>query len=220
MGDDKPKSQNLRLQVRETAWWARESSASCKEGSLQPSGQQGSASGGRHQGRSLGRGAALWCVELGCLHSGLEPASLIPWKWCTPPFWVFLISVLAPLMASVGFLQEPECGWSCSADMAVLITCADILSVSYHQMCLLWLRWFCSWTKVSWLYLGCHEWLRFVLYTLFYLDWTSAILWALLSTIHINKQCRKPTVQPEVLPGIQNVWGAPVSKWPLGCYYS
>ena len=36
----------------------------------------GRASGGQCQGRSVWHGAALWCVELGCLSSGLEPASL------------------------------------------------------------------------------------------------------------------------------------------------
>ena len=41
MGGDKHKSQSLGLQVWETARWARESSASCKEGSLEPGGQQG-----------------------------------------------------------------------------------------------------------------------------------------------------------------------------------
>ena len=34
MGNCKPESQSLSLQVQETAQWARELSASCKEGSL------------------------------------------------------------------------------------------------------------------------------------------------------------------------------------------
>ena len=41
MGDNEPESQSLSLQVRETAWWARELSASCKEGSLESGGEQG-----------------------------------------------------------------------------------------------------------------------------------------------------------------------------------
>ena len=41
MEGNRPESQSLGLQVREMAWWARESSASCKEGSLEPGGQQG-----------------------------------------------------------------------------------------------------------------------------------------------------------------------------------
>ena len=41
MGNNEPKSQSLSLQVQETARWARELSESCKEGSLEPGGQQG-----------------------------------------------------------------------------------------------------------------------------------------------------------------------------------
>ena len=41
MGDNEPESQSLSLQVQETAQWARELSASCKEGSPEPGGQQG-----------------------------------------------------------------------------------------------------------------------------------------------------------------------------------
>ena len=41
-----------------------------------------------------------------------------------------LISVLAPLLASGAFSQEPICRWSRSGDMAVPVTCADILFVS------------------------------------------------------------------------------------------
>ena len=47
-----------------------------------------------------------------------------------------LISVLAPLLASGEFPQEPICRWSRSADMAALVTCADILGVPPCQMCL------------------------------------------------------------------------------------
>ena len=41
MGNNEPKSQSLSLQVREATQWAREWSLSCKEGSLEPGGQQG-----------------------------------------------------------------------------------------------------------------------------------------------------------------------------------
>ena len=41
MGDNEPESQSLSQQVLETAQWARELSASCKEGSPEPGGQQG-----------------------------------------------------------------------------------------------------------------------------------------------------------------------------------
>ena len=118
----------------------RISGARWATGQAKSSVPQGRASSGRCQGRSVWRGASLWCVELGRLSSGLEPASVIPWKWWTPAFWVFSISVLAPQLASEEFAQEPIYGWSCSADMATLTSCADILGVSPCQMCLLWLR--------------------------------------------------------------------------------
>ena len=41
MGKYEPKSQSLSLQVWGRAWWARESSVSCKEGPQEPGGQQG-----------------------------------------------------------------------------------------------------------------------------------------------------------------------------------
>ena len=47
------------------------------------------------------------------------------------------VSILESLMASGEFIQEPINWWSCSADMAVQITCADILGESPCQMCLL-----------------------------------------------------------------------------------
>ena len=121
------------------------SAARWAAGQTKSSVQQGRASGTRCQGRSAWRGAALWGVELSCLSSGLEPASVTPSKCCTPPFWVFLISVLAPLvpnvefsqesigdtwlfcfipvLASMDFPQEPVYGWSCSAEMLVLQIC-------------------------------------------------------------------------------------------------
>ena len=41
-----------------------------------------------------------------------------------------LISVLAPLMPSGEFSQDPIYGWPHSADLTILTTCADILGVS------------------------------------------------------------------------------------------
>ena len=40
MADNEPESQSLSVQVQETARWARELSASCKEESPEPGGQQ------------------------------------------------------------------------------------------------------------------------------------------------------------------------------------
>ena len=145
MEDNEPESQSLSLQVQETARWAKVLSASCKGGSPEPGGQQGRQSpqssraeppAANVKGEQCGM-AALWCVELGCLSSGLEPVSVTPWKWWTPPFWVYSVNVLAPLLASVEFPQKPICGWCRSADMATLTTCADMVSVSSYQTCLL-----------------------------------------------------------------------------------
>ena len=41
--------------------------------------------------------------------------------------WLFC---LTHLLASMEFPQDPIYGWSCSADKAILITCADILAMS------------------------------------------------------------------------------------------
>ena len=43
---------------------------------------------------------------------------------------------LTPLLASVEFPQEPICGWSHSADLAVMIMCRCILGMCPCQMCL------------------------------------------------------------------------------------
>ena len=44
MEDNEPKSQSLQMSAQETEKWAGELSASCKEGSLEPGGQQGRTS--------------------------------------------------------------------------------------------------------------------------------------------------------------------------------
>ena len=49
-----------------------------------------------------------------------------------------LINVLAPLLASVELPQAPIYGWSHSADMHILITCANVSGVSPCQTCLFW----------------------------------------------------------------------------------
>ena len=118
---------------RESARWARESSASCKEGSLEPGGQRGRQSpqssrvelpGADAKGDRRGVGKHLrW--GLGCLSGGLEPVSVIPGKWWTPPFWALLINALTTLLAGGAFPREPLCGWSRSADVAALTTWAD-----------------------------------------------------------------------------------------------
>ena len=79
---------SLSLQVWETAvgkgvvsiLQGRISRARWTVGQVKSPVQQGRASGSRCQGRSAWCGAALWCVELGCLSSGLETASVIPLK--------------------------------------------------------------------------------------------------------------------------------------------
>ena len=118
----------------------RVSGARWAAGQAKSSVQQGRSSVGWCQGRPGWPGAALWCVELSCCSSGLEPAPVVPWKWWSPPFCVFSIKVLAPLMPSAEFAQEPISGWSRWADMATLNMCPDLLSGSPCQVCLLWLR--------------------------------------------------------------------------------
>ena len=71
----------------------------------------------------------LFSKCLGTLMPGVESAQGpvgATWQFC-----------LAPLLASGEFPQEPLCGWSCYADMAVLIICVDILSISLCHTCLL-----------------------------------------------------------------------------------
>ena len=78
-------------------------------------------------------------MELGCLSSDLEPPQL--YLESGGLFQVvlketllgLLISVLAALMASVEFPQEPICGWSRSPDVAALTTylkCVSLPDVS------------------------------------------------------------------------------------------
>ena len=144
MENNKPKSESLSLQVWETAHWARELSASCREGSRWAAGQrkflvqQRRASHGQCQERSVWHEAALWWVELSYLSSGLEPASVTPWKWCAPPFWVFDKCLVTP--DGMWGICSGAYAWSHSADMVILITCAIMLGVSPCQMCVLWLK--------------------------------------------------------------------------------
>ena len=80
MGDKKPELQGLSLQVWETAQWARALSESCKEGSPEPGGQQGrrSPQSSREEPPPADTKGDQHGVELSCLSSGLEPASVIP----------------------------------------------------------------------------------------------------------------------------------------------
>ena len=79
-------------------------------------------------------------------HSGVWNLAAPQWSGaglsCTlkvvyPTLLGLLISALEPLMPSGGIFQESNFGGSCSGDMAVLITCADILGISPCQICLL-----------------------------------------------------------------------------------
>ena len=145
MGNNRTESQNLSLQVWE---WARELSVSCKEGSLEPGGQQGRWSPRSSRAEPLatdakgdqrGRSSTVVCgAQLSQQWSGTCLSYTLKVVFSTLPG--LLITVLAPLMASGEFPQELICGRSCSADMAVLVTCADILDVPLCQMHLTWLR--------------------------------------------------------------------------------
>ena len=111
-------------------------------------------------------------------------------------FMVLLISALVPLMASGEFPQASIYGWSRSADTTVRITCADISGVSPCQLYLVWLRQIPTWTKVSWLtgsHIGWHEWLHFVLYTLWSHDQANAILLVLFCTFLLHLSLKSIT---------------------------
>ena len=140
MGDNEPKSQSPSLQLQERAQWARELSASCKEGwsqvgsradaVLSPAGQSfwqpkpREISGARSS--TLACGARLSQQQFeDCFSHTLESGAL------------HSSGSFAPLLASGEFAQEPVCEWPCSADTAVRTTGADILGVSPCHMCLL-----------------------------------------------------------------------------------
>ena len=82
-------------------------------------------------------------------------STLVCWAWLSQQWsrtWLsytlkgvtfifFSINALAPLLTGKCGISPGANLWVvCSADMAVLITCADILGVSPCRMCLLWLR--------------------------------------------------------------------------------
>ena len=131
------KSQNLSLMVRETVLWAREL---LQGRSPDPGGEQSkwspqsskaeppvaNAKGDEHgveQHQSRAWLSQQW--------SGACRSYTFRVVHSTLPG--LLISVLASLMARGEFPQKPICGWSHSADLAILIICA-ILGVSPCQM--------------------------------------------------------------------------------------
>ena len=67
--------------------------------------------------REISMEQQLWCVELSCLSSGLEPVS-DTLKVVYSTLFGLLLNVLAPLMAIREIPQEPICGWPHSEDMA------------------------------------------------------------------------------------------------------
>ena len=120
-------------------------SASCKEGSPQPGGQQAdkalsparqSLQWPKPREVSVAWSSTLVCgAPLSQQWSGACLSDTLTVVDST--LLVLLIKVLAPLMASGDFPQKPIYGWSCSAGMAVLVMCADVLNVFPCQMCLL-----------------------------------------------------------------------------------
>ena len=119
MGNNEPKSRSLSLQVQEAAPWARELSASCKEAPPEPDGQQGRQSPKSNRAEPLAADAkgdqrgmeqhfgvwssAVSAVVWTLLQLYLENCVLIP-------SGSFLVNVLAPLLPSVEFSQEPMDG--------------------------------------------------------------------------------------------------------------
>ena len=118
MRDNKPESQSLSLQVRETAQWAGESSASCKGESLEPDGQQGRRSlqsiraeppAGMPREISVAWSSTLVC---GARLSQQWAGACLSYnfKVVDSPLLGLLISVLAPLMPREELTQEPTYG--------------------------------------------------------------------------------------------------------------
>ena len=141
MGDNEPESRSLSPQVQGAAQWAKEPSTSCKEGPLEPGGQQS-----RHSPQSSR--AELPVADVKGDQCGVEQHSGVWSSWCgTCLSYTHESNVLFPsgsLDKCLGtpdgewdFPQDPVYGWSCSSDTAVLVTCADILGVSPCQVCLL-----------------------------------------------------------------------------------
>ena len=109
-----------------TVFHGRLTKARRAAGQAKSSVQQGGASGSRCQERSVWHGAALACgARLSQQWSGACLSYTL--KVVDSTLLGLLISVLAPLMASGEFPQEPIHRWFCSTDMVVLITCVDIL---------------------------------------------------------------------------------------------
>ena len=143
-GNNEPESQTLSLQVWEITQWARGSSASGKEGSLDPGGQQGRRSPQSSRAKPLATDAKGDQHGMG-QHPGVWSSAVSAVVWSLPQLYLgscvlhpsgSLYNFLAPLMGSVEFAQELLYGWSHSVDTAVLVTCAGILGVFPCQMCL------------------------------------------------------------------------------------
>ena len=121
---------------------ARELSVSCKEEPLEQAGSRADKvldPAGQSLWWLIPREVSMaWSSTLVCgarlSQQWSEPASVIPLRLMYSTLLGLLINVLTPLLASMELPQKPVCGWSCSADMAVLITCADILGVSSCQI--------------------------------------------------------------------------------------
>ena len=99
-------------------------------------------------------------LESGVLHSGSFDKCLgtpdATWGIYPGTYGWYMAVLLGTPKGKWEFPQEPIYGWLHSANMAILITCADILSVSPYQMCLCDLGSFPLDPK-------CHGWLTAIL---------------------------------------------------------
>ena len=113
-------SPRLSLQVRETAGWARELSASCKEGSLEPAGQQGrrcpQSSRANAKGDQCGeeQNSGVWSSAISAVVWSLpqlyfESSMLHPSGYFCDKC-MYHSNVLVSLMLSGEFAQEPMGG--------------------------------------------------------------------------------------------------------------
>ena len=159
IGNNKPEFQSLSKQVQETAQWARVLQARVLQGRISrvrwAAGWSPQSSGCRCQGRSAWHGAALRCVELGSLSSGLKTVSYtlkvehstLPGPFdkclgipaaqcgnCQEPMGDIWLFWLTPLMTSVEFPRTLSmcglCRHGSSEHMCRHLGCVSLSDVS------------------------------------------------------------------------------------------
>ena len=119
MENKEPKSQTLCLWVPETAQWARESPASCKEGSSEPSGRQGRRC--PQSNRAESPAADAKGDQCGMeQHSGVGSSAVSTVMWSLPQ--LYLESCILDLSGSFdNCLGIPDGKWGISPGAYLLV---------------------------------------------------------------------------------------------------